>query len=292
MSKTKKIPGFIVRAFFEEIGVKTYDNLEKKRVKPFPLNLPIRLIVNNLVACYNGSATVDCEQQHFKMKAGDILLMAPGIVVDNFTIQPGSSFFGMTIDRKRFPISRNDLKVSKKFFNNTILVTASPEQLEIIKSAYLLISQIAGSDTKQIKEKEGAMRGCMSVLSNIFTSLAPHEDSAINQEVTSARSADIVVRFMKDVSEHFAKHRDIAFYANRLCVSPKYLGNIVQSIKSMSPKEIITNRTILETKMMLTHTNLSIKEIAEALHFKTQSAFSRYFKNATGLSPTEFANLR
>lgn len=292
MNKTRKVADFVTRAQFTEIGLKTYDNLEKRRGKSPVFNLPVRLLVNNLVACYKGSATIDCGQEHFEMKAGDILLTAPGMLIDNFTVEPKSQFFGMTLSRKKFPVSRSDLKVSKKFFNSTIMVSATAEQTELIKSTYLLISQIANSSRAQVKEKEGAIRGCMSILSNILSSLNLHEGITVSQDVTSTRSADIVAKFLKDVSINFAKHRDITFYANRLCISPKYLGNLTQSIKGLSPKELITNRTILESKIMLSHTNMSIKEIAEALNFKTQSAFSRYFKTATGLTPKEFANLR
>ena len=51
-------------------------------------------------------------------------------------------------------------------------------------------------------------------------------------------------------------------------------------------------RVVLETKRMLADKQLSINEIADALGFEDYSYFSRFFKKQTGMSPTEFRNMK
>ena len=55
-----------------------------------------------------------------------------------------------------------------------------------------------------------------------------------------------------------------------------------------SAKEIIDENLILELKMALQSTGMSLKEIADKYHFPDQSFFGRYFKKHTGMSPKEY----
>lgn len=53
-----------------------------------------------------------------------------------------------------------------------------------------------------------------------------------------------------------------------------------------TPTQLLQERTILEAKKQLHLTNQSVKEIASNLGFEDEFYFSRYFKNAVGISPT------
>lgn len=80
----------------------------------------------------------------------------------------------------------------------------------------------------------------------------------------------------------------MAFYADKLCISTRYLSTIVQNVSHSSAKELIDKSVILEIKMMLQSTDLSVQEIAYRLHFPDQSYLGRYFKKRTGVSPTGY----
>ncbi len=105
---------------------------------------------------------------------------------------------------------------------------------------------------------------------------------------TTTRQTDLFHRFVALVHEHCVREREVAFYADKLCISTRYLSTIVRNIARCSAKGLIDGAVILEIKMLLQTTDLSVQEIAYRLRFPDQSYLGRYFKKHTGTSPSEF----
>ena len=109
---------------------------------------------------------------------------------------------------------------------------------------------------------------------------------------TTTRQTELVHRFVALVHEHSSQQREVSFYADKLCISTRYLSTIVRNIAHSSAKEFIDRSVLLEIKMLLQSTDLSVQEIAYRLHFPDQSYLGRYFKKHTGESPTEYRNTK
>lgn len=105
---------------------------------------------------------------------------------------------------------------------------------------------------------------------------------------TSNRSQEHFKRFMQSVSQHYLESREVLFYANELCISPKHLNNIVTKISNHTAKEVIDRFVITRLKNTLMTTELTIAEICDMYNFPNQSFMSRYFKKHTSLSPGQF----
>lgn len=106
-------------------------------------------------------------------------------------------------------------------------------------------------------------------------------------EVKSYRVRELFNRFMMLMERDYKTSRDVGYYAEKMNISPKYLTNIVKIVTAHTPKTIIDQYTILQLKMQLKRTNLSIKELAWAYHFTDVSFFCRYFKKHTELTPQQ-----
>lgn len=106
-------------------------------------------------------------------------------------------------------------------------------------------------------------------------------------KVKSYRVRELFNRFMMLMERDYKTSRDVGYYAEKMNISPKYLTNIVKIVTAHTPKTIIDQYTILQLKMQLKRTNLSIKELAWAYHFTDVSFFCRYFKKHTGLTPQQ-----
>ena len=104
----------------------------------------------------------------------------------------------------------------------------------------------------------------------------------------NTRKGQLFKKFIAEVRTHCTKQRDVSFYAEQLCISTRYLSAICQETAQCAAKEIIDNFLILEIKLTLQTTNLSLKEVAERYHFPDQSFFGRYFKKHAGVSPKEY----
>lgn len=104
------------------------------------------------------------------------------------------------------------------------------------------------------------------------------------------RQDELFKRFMALVHEHCIREREVNFYADRLYISTKYLTGICRNITGQSAKKMIDNFVILEIKVLLESTQLSIQEIADKLSFPDQSYLGRYFKRYEKISPVEYRN--
>jgi hydroxymethylpyrimidine/phosphomethylpyrimidine kinase len=104
----------------------------------------------------------------------------------------------------------------------------------------------------------------------------------------NSRSEELFNQFLTAVERYFYRYADVAFYAEQLNVSARYLGQVTRRITNRSPKAIIDERIINEVTALLTSTNRPLKDIALRLGFSSQAHLSRYFKKHKGVSPTEF----
>ena len=103
-----------------------------------------------------------------------------------------------------------------------------------------------------------------------------------------SRQDEIFKKFIALVHENCIAEREVTFYANKLCISTKYLTGICKSVTGEAAKKLIDDFSILEIKVLLQSTELTIQEIADRLGFPDQSYLGRYFKRHEGMSPKEY----
>lgn len=136
---------------------------------------------------------------------------------------------------------------------------------------------------------------CRHVVANLITALiyqmtlaSLRNISIESKPTTSANRNSYITEFMKLVHINFMKERSVNYYANRLCISPKYLSQLVKEGTGRSASRWIDHFVITEAKNMLRFSGKNIQQVAYALNFANQSSFGKYFKHITGMSPTEF----
>ncbi len=98
-----------------------------------------------------------------------------------------------------------------------------------------------------------------------------------------------MLRNFKDlVHKQFNTWHKVADYASEIHISSKHLSHTVKMLTGKTAKEVIQDRLVLESKRLLLHTELNIKEIAYRLGFEEPLHFSGFFKKQVGQSPTSF----
>lgn len=107
-------------------------------------------------------------------------------------------------------------------------------------------------------------------------------------ENSRTRKEEIMAKFILAVSEDFRTERQVAYYAQKLCISPKHLSSVVKEISGRTAGDWIENYVVMESKVLLKTTDMTIQEIALYLNFANQSFFGKYFKQHTGYSPTAY----
>lgn len=113
------------------------------------------------------------------------------------------------------------------------------------------------------------------------------ELSIVHPQV-SPRVEEIFIGFNRLLPEHFIEHRDIAFYADRLCITNDYLSRIVKRISGRTVGDFINQMLTMEACYLLRTSSMSISQIAYRLRFSEPAAFTRFFIRMKGMPPKEF----
>lgn len=109
-------------------------------------------------------------------------------------------------------------------------------------------------------------------------------------EPGTTRKDDILLSFLKKLSEHFKEERSVQYYADALFLTPKHLTKTVKELTTKTCGEFIDEMVIAEAKILLGDLSYSVGQVADHLHFSDQFFFSKFFKKRTGMSPKEYKN--
>ena len=111
---------------------------------------------------------------------------------------------------------------------------------------------------------------------------------AVRSDYKSTHNEELALKFMHLIVTHGKEWNEVSQYSTELCVTPVYLSRAIKAVSGKTVMEWINEARIAEAKILLRKPNTSIQEIAEDLSFSDQSAFGKFFKKQTGLSPLEY----
>lgn len=107
-----------------------------------------------------------------------------------------------------------------------------------------------------------------------------------NQKLTSADR--IANDFLRLMNKYYLSKRTLTEYADLLNITTKHLTKSVKTATGETPMNFIHKMLILEAKILLKDTTLSVLEIAYQLSFEDAAYFSRFFKQHTNMTPATF----
>lgn len=259
-----------------------------------PLNHPCRFDGFMLLYCIKGSIRLNVNLKEFEISEGMLFMNLPGniIRVNEIIETPIEDvrYFCMAISRE---FSQGLKMEVTKIFNEGVSMFENPgiflndnEKELTWKHVDLLRSLLE----KDIPYKKDAILSTMSSL--FYVLMGVWNDSHLNElsDAQSTRSKVIFDKFMKLVAEYHTQYRNVGFYADKLCLTPKYLSKLIKNATGRSAPEWIDSYVILEAKNLLKYSGTTIKEIVYQLNFPNQSVFYKFFKARTGMTPTEYRN--
>ena len=244
--------------------------------------------------CLGGEINLEINLQSFTVSRGTLVINTPGNICRaqsigenkvqdvNIIIMAMSPEFLTTIR-----LDFNSLYRESNSILDNPCISLSQEEFEVCRMYMKIAEQLIHSGEARSRD---ALRYLISsvfyFLGNIWTEkISEARKSADKGSVRSKMTAD---SFIKLVVEHHNEERNMAFYADKLCLSPKYLSKLVKAQTGRSAPEWIDAFVIMEAKNLLKYSELSIKEIVYKLHFPNQSVFYKFFKAHTGMTPSDY----
>lgn len=190
-------------------------------------------------------------------------------------------------NRSFYCIVDHDSEVGCKgilFFGASQLPILNIPEIEIEKfqSIWKMFEiELESKEEHQLEMLQLLLKRFVIMCTRIFKSQEKYTTIAHNQ-------IDLIREYNFLVEQNFRTKHTVAQYAKILNKSPKTLSNLFSKISSKTPLQFIQDRRMLEAKRLLHHTDKSVKEIAYEIGFEDLQTFGRFFKNAEGISPTDF----
>lgn len=103
-----------------------------------------------------------------------------------------------------------------------------------------------------------------------------------------SREEDMAMRFMDLLEENYRQEHSVAFYADRMHLTPKYLSASVKTALGKSAMNCIADRLLVQARKMLAQPGLTISEVCYELGFQSPSAFGKFFRTHMGIGPREW----
>lgn len=258
------------------------------------LRYPVRFDGYIILFLRKGHFKLDLNLNTYDIKENTLLVIVPGNIVrlsyyDERRIGEGELLFGLISKEFMSGIRLDFNKVyqdSIRMWNNPC-IQLEEEDLCLADDYFHLARKIITSSRENKRDMVGSLLTSFTYFTiGVWTRKLSSGPERENK--SSARVNQIFERFIALVTEYHASERGMAFYADKLCLTPKYLSKLVKQATGRSAPDWIDSFVILEAKNMLKYSDKTIKEIVFALHFPNQSVFYKFFKAHTGQTPSEY----
>ena len=239
----------------------------------------------------DGKATYHVNSQTIEVKAGDILVFSPRMLVG---IGSYTSSFQVLMCHSNIELTENLLthtanskRLSDHFIANTLpsLSTSNSSEGCLTQDTFRMLKKIDLLDlqAEELQEmKENLLKMLITLVSKLLNS---------TEKANACSHTEIIYgKFLALVSKNYHEHHSTKYYAEALHITPVYLARIVKQYSEKTVKEFILNLLFKDAEELLRHSDWEVSQIASHLGFIDIGTFSKFFKSRSGCSPSYFRN--
>lgn len=273
-------------SFRNELMIQRIDfTIGKKQSRQFP----VRLNAYSTFLVISGEMNIGMNGQSYILPTGSVMEMGTGNIVEEIDFSP--DFYGYHILIIHELMKEVIAPLSTLFPTNTLKlkylypmrILENSEQQDLLDVISRLEKYIGNKKhfyrEQMIKNELGIL--IMELNYNLWKRYGGEEGS-----ISSYHS--LKMRFRHLLNQHYREQHEVSFYASQLCVTPDYLSKVMREYSGRSAVKWINQALITEAKILLRKPEMTIGDIGDALHFSDQSAFGKFFKKHTGISPINY----
>lgn len=226
-----------------------------------------QIVEPRLVLGMDGQADICLNLQDYHLEKGCLLLLPSDTILEIKNVSDDARVVAL--------VFREGINLTDE-----IVLNASPAECDrLLRMIYLTW------DILQLKPYR--RKTIQNLLQSIISDIQYIKDIADESEKhdQSSRTQDVFIQFKRLVHKYCISERSIPFYASQLHVTPHHLSAIIRKASGHSVMYWINRATIQEAKLLLKTNDAMGYEIADQLHFPSASAFSKFFKRETGMTP-------
>lgn len=255
---------------------------------PVSMKSPLRLKGLGLVVCRQGSFQFSLNQADFHAKAGDTLFIpedaAFRILQESEDLEVYILVYQIEPIRDIIGNSVASMYMYSQLTPELSCVWPTGEENEFIKYMSLLDNVLQMEEnTFSLYEKKLLLLALTYRICSIYNrKLISAGEEAVG------RKNEIFIRLIQLIEKYYMQERGVEFYADKLCLSPKYLSAVSKSICGYTVQELVFKAIIRKSISLLKNTQKDIQEISNEFGFPNASYFGTFFKKQMGISPQQY----
>lgn len=238
-----------------------------------------------IIQGHRGKAKIRVNQQSMSINGNTLLILLPDFHVEiesdqGFTAEYIYYTFDFMAD---FPFALHSKSV-EKIGQHPSLELSRSEQREVQRLIQLLKRQYARlAHPSRVEIVKASLYLVIAEIGMLYMQRVG--------ELHTSHTEMLIDQFFQLVHRHAQTEHKAAFYADRLCLTVRYLSKLLKLKTGKTLNTWVSDLTIQSAKKMLKSTDLTIAQIADDMHFPNPSFFAKYFKRQTGMTPIEFRRL-
>lgn len=237
--------------------------------------------------CLKGNCGFKFNGQPFKLHENDLMIVRKGKLLDELT--PSSDFAVKTLYVTApfielcTPQTNYGMKGQLSLFRNPIMNLDDGQRFVCERDFRWIDYRL--NQTQHTFYRELLMNAVQSAILDFFDF-----HSVINKESDiSTQQASLMSRFLDMLENGDYRHnREVTYYADVLCVTPKYLSEVSKKVSGYPANYWINRYTSLDIARLLRDKSLSFVQISDMFHFSSPAYFSRYVQRTLGLNPSQY----
>lgn len=235
--------------------------------------------------CLKGEATFKLNHREYTLQPNSILFYTPGQIftlVERTNDLALESLFLSADYIIKLPLPK-DFELLKRMSTDPVRMISEEVVRDVVELGALVTKSHREENNPFHEKRTEALIYAllMEIVSHFSVSMPPTMFNKSRQEA-------LVDDFFRLLFESFRKERQVTFYADKLCLTPKYLSMTIKEVTGHPASRWINEMVILEAKRLLKATRLTALQISEELNFPNPSFFGRFFKQHTDMTPLQF----
>ena len=250
-------------------------------------SFPFRTSFFGIGLCRQGQTELQVNLETYTIKPDSLIIMGPA-VIRRWTKQAADYATTALFFTEQFFIEDNvNTTLLRQFsFFGPHAVNVLPLTSAEAATVWQLLQEVKQVLAGESRRKAQLIRSYVYILLNLTADYYERHLPAAAWLPTQPQ--ELVNRFKQLVRDDYHHQRLVADYAAVLCVTAKHLGEAVKAATNKTAGEWIAEMVLLEAKVQLKQTGLSVSQVADFLHFSDASAFGKFFRRQTGLTPLAY----
>ena len=240
-----------------------------------------------LIMCRSGSAQFEVNSVRYTIGPRQAFICMPKLVMNACVFSPDFEAATLCLSTRIMAKFIGESKLWEKAFeiSRNPIIEFNEENAHIFSLFGELITHRLNATNRPYK-KEVMSSITAAAVFELFAEIEKQHGKETHPVLTSGDR--LFQRFIILLNDQEVKQRSVSWYADKLCVTTKYLSSVCKSISKRTARSIISMYVVADIQHLLKYSTLSTKEIAAKLDFPNISFFGKYVKAHLGMSPNEY----